>query len=269
MKRPRITTRVAVAGLDEHRFRGHAVFSELVSRLSFTGLVSLAITGRVPDDETVAVLDEIACTLTLADPRFWHLKVSRMAASFGSSMLGTCLGPLALEGALIGSSVPPLAAKWLVRYVEGRKGGGSIESMVEEIMDGKSHLPGFGLPGRKVDERTECLKGRLRSLGRDRLPYWKSFWEVADSLAGSPRMTPNHAGAAAAAFLDSGYSPDEIRHLAPILPLPTFLANAVEGAEQRSSILRRLPLECITFEGSPARRSPRALADGDDAPESR
>ncbi len=259
MSEDEIRTRVALADWKEHRFFGHAVFAELVGNTSLTALYSLAVTGRMPQKETVRVLDEMAATLTVADPRIWPLKVSRIAACLGQPILGWCFGALSQDRALIGADVPREAAKWLQRYAAARAAGESRESLLRTVIGDRNYLVGFGVPVRSIDERVECLKKRLRILRRDDLPHWCSFMEVAEAIRDRPRMVPNIAGACAAILLDCGYSPLEVGNLVPVLPQHTFVANAVEASTQRSHLLLRLPLKDVSYEGPSARKSPLRL----------
>lgn len=73
----------------------------------------------------------------------------------------------------------------------------------------------------------------------------------------------NIAAATAAVFLDVGFSPSQIGSLGPVLLLPNYLANAVEGAEQAPLILQRLPTEAIDDQTPSPRLSPRARAAAD------
>jgi len=72
---PKLRTRSAHWGYEEHQYFGHAVFAELRGKESLSGLTALSVLGRRLSREACALLDEAAVCLTLADPRIWPLKL--------------------------------------------------------------------------------------------------------------------------------------------------------------------------------------------------
>src|SRR4051794_38104091 len=99
---PRLSTRSAHWGYDEHRYFGHAVFEELRGRESLADLTALSILGRRLSPETCALLDEAAVCLTMADPRIWPLKLTRVIAAYGRAVPALAAGLLIQEDARIG-----------------------------------------------------------------------------------------------------------------------------------------------------------------------
>jgi len=71
------------------------------------------------------------------------------------------------------------------------------------------------------------------------------------------RIAPNIVLGIAAALLDMQFSQCEIGPMSTVLFQHMFTANAVEGAQQSSSVLRELPDECVCYIGQPSRVSPR------------
>jgi len=99
---PVLRTRSAHWGYEEHRYFGHAVFAELRGRESFVGLTALSVLGRRLSADVCALLDEAAVCLTLADPRIWPLKLTRVVAAYGQAIPAAAAGLLIQEGARIG-----------------------------------------------------------------------------------------------------------------------------------------------------------------------
>lgn len=264
MSDPVIRTRVAAELGSEHLFHGYRVFAELAGAETFSGLTALAIVGRRLDEAERLVLDDIACVMALADPRVWPLKISRVLASYGSFVLGCFAGSLCLEEAVIGPWSCGLAARVLSDFATelGPRVGDddSVRDAVRQRLARDERLPGFGVPLRNVDERLVALAACMKRRGRDEMPNWKLMVGVSDALRRSHGLEPNIAMGLAAAALDLGFAPDEIGPLMVSLLQPTFIANALEGAQQQSAFLREMPREHVRYVGAPPRTSPRALA---------
>ena len=86
-------------GWDEHRYFGRAVFEDITGKESLTYLMALSILGRELPRDCYPVLDDAACALTLADPRIWPLKLTRLVASYGSTVPAIAAGVLIEERA--------------------------------------------------------------------------------------------------------------------------------------------------------------------------
>ena len=70
----------------------------------------------------------------------------------------------------------------------------------------------------------------------------------------------NIGAASSAIFLDLGFTVEQIGTLAALMLLNNMVANATEGAEQKSPLLQEFPRDYVRYEGPPDRSSPRALA---------
>ena len=111
-----VTTRTAHMGWDEHRYFGRAVFEDLTGKESLTYLMALSILGRELPRDCYPVLDDAACALTLADPRIWPLKLTRLVASYGSTVPATAAGLLIEERARVGPWTCAKAAEILSSF---------------------------------------------------------------------------------------------------------------------------------------------------------
>ena len=258
-----LVTRVAHAGWDEHGWCGYQLYAELAGEEGFTGMLALAVSGRRLPPEGRAVLDDIATVVTVADPRIWPLKITRVVAAYGSIYPAYAAGNLALERAMIGFSSCEQAAENLVNLreaVQDPEDAAALEAVVRERYDSKRPPVGFGVPFRPRDERVVALRGCLERRGRTGLPHWRFFELAATVVRGAKRLEPNIGLGLAAACLDLGFRPHEIGVLAMGLVQNAFIGNALEGARQAPAILRKLPDERVRYVGERPRESPRARA---------
>lgn len=248
----RLQTRVAKAGWGDHRFRGHAVYAELLGRTSLSQLLGLALGVNLSSDEG-AFMDELAVSSTLADPHIWPLKLTRVAGAYGSSaMTGLASGLLATDGPLMGAGAVGPAAQWLHDLLKSYKSATATAALIQEIMANRGRLPGFGVPARRVDERVTSITNCVEARGRDTLPHW-SLWSLIVGQTRREKLEPNLASAFSAAVLDLGFTPDCAASAMHLCLLPSFLANAHEGAAQRPDVLKDMPAQHLDYQG-PARR---------------
>lgn len=264
MTLPELTqkTRSAHWGWDEHRYFGHRVFAELAGQASFSGLLALSILGRPLPPECVEVLDDIAGVVTLADPRIWPLKLTRLVATYGAAIPAVAAGLLMEEGARIGPSTTVHATRALAGFHDAVASEvdepARVRSVVESYLATHRFVWGFGTPFRSRDERLVAFKACMQRRGRDRLPHWRTMEAVADAVRSLRRAEPNMGIALAAAFLDMGLDAREVGALVTALMQHMFFAHAVEESNAPSSVLRELPAAYVDFVGREPRSSPRA-----------
>jgi len=259
----KLSTRVAYAGYDFHRFMGFGVFDDLAGKVSLTDLVAIAITGRRLSTAERDVLDDVAAISTVADPRIWLLKVAQLVASHGGALTGVAAALLNMDNRYVsGWRVSPVVARFLVqlRADLGDRADDVAASTdyFEAYLAREPIFPGFGIPFRPQDERLVALRACMHRRGRADLPYWRAMEQVAAIARSSRHLEPNILFGFAAACLDCGLAAEDIGPLSVVLVVHCFLANALESARQAPALLQRLPDVCIEYFGKPPRVSPRA-----------
>jgi hypothetical protein len=258
-----LPTAVAHSEFGANRFRGFSV-PDLAGHETLTSMAAMAISGRRLDAVERGVLDDVAVSLTLADPRIWPLKISRLVASYGGCLPAMTATVLCLEDALIGHWTT-LECAQLFMALREEAPELTPEAMfgpVERRLQAGQSLYGWGVPFRPQDERLLVLQRRIIERGRDRLPYWQVLQSASGAMRTLKRVEPNMTGGVTATLLDLGFTPRQIPVLCVFLGQTDFLANAVEGSEQRPAVLRKLPDERIRYVGKPPRSSPRMSRPG-------
>jgi hypothetical protein len=229
-----------------------------------TGLMALAITGRRLTPAQCSVLDDAAVVLTLADPRIWPLKLTRLVAAYGRPLPAMVAGVLCLEQAQVGSWPTANAAVMLAGFHSVLRDrltdADAVRTAVGSYLEQHRFMWGFGVPFRPKDERVVAFRECIRRRGRHELPHWRTMESIVGAVHTLRKVEPNIGLAIAAASLDVGLDPAEIGPMLTMLLQHTFLANAVEGASQAPEVLRLLPLDYVRFTGRAPRTSPRALA---------
>ena len=260
MTAPELVTRVARAEHGDNRYFGWWVNAELLAQgASMAEVAVLAATGRRLPAEDLAVVDDLAVAVTVADPRIWPLKLTRIAGAYGSRYAAYAAGALGMDEALMSVEVTSYTAARLVALAPEAAAldDAALAATLAERWP-ERRPPGFGVPGRSLDERVTGLVAQMERRGRDGAPYFRLFERVARLMRESRGLEVNLTLVFAAIALDLGLAPAEVGPLAWATSLNSFLANAVEGAAQAAEALRRLPDEAVRYEGPAPRRSPRA-----------
>lgn len=255
-------TRSAHWGWEEHRYFGHRVFGELAGQESWTGLMALSILGRRLPPDCCAVLDDAACALTLADPRIWPLKLTRVVASYGAMIPALCAGMLMENEARIGPWAFLEAARVLRELHEKLDGDSSDAARVQRVVGAyladHPFIWGFGTPFRSRDERLVAFRACMQRRDKNTLPYYRTMEAVATAVKQAKHAEPNIGVALAAVLLDMGLAPDQIGALVVAMMQHMFFAHAVEGAANAATALRELPPAYVSYRGRERRTSPRA-----------
>jgi hypothetical protein len=254
-----IRTRSAHWGWDEHRYFGLRVFEELTGNESMTGLMALSIIGRRLPADCCGVLDDAAAALTLADPRIWPLKLTRVVAAYQSPIPALCAGMLLENEARIGPWAFLEASRVLLElHTAIAEAAGDVDGVVNAYLTQHSFVWGFGTPFRGRDERLVAFRRSMQKRGRDVLPYWRTMETVAAAVTQAKKAEPNMGIAVAAALLDMGLEPQEILLLVVALMQHMFFAHALDGTRSDAVALRELPVDYVKYDGRPPRLSPRA-----------
>jgi hypothetical protein len=257
-------TRAAYWAFDEPRYFGHRAFSELTGSESWTSFMVLSIFGHKLPPASLGVIDDAVGALTLADPRIWPLKLTRVLGSYGNFLPALSGGILMLNGARIGPWACVDASKTLVtlhRELAGREEDPQcVREVVAAYRKQYRFVWGFGTPYRGKDERVLAFQQCMQKRGRDQLPYFRTMSAVAVAMKEATNAEPNIGGVMSAALLDLGLEPEGVCAMVTALVQHMFFAHAIESANAPNLELRELPLERVTYNGRNERVSPRQRA---------
>ncbi|AKU95925.1 Citrate synthase (si) [Labilithrix luteola] len=255
-----IRTHVGRAIHGDYEHFGLRVFRDLLGHTSYLGLIAFAISGRRLSRDDEQLLDDLAVTAHVTEPRVWPIKLTRVVASLGRTMPAFVSGVVALDSDIVGGRVANEATRVLTDLAKHVEQHGETDASIADFVVSRKRLVGFGVPFRETDERLDALRAVLERRGRAPGKYWtlaERFWRIVKEKRG---VEANIIGGTAAVCLDLGFNEQEASAMAVTLLQPTFLSNAVEGAAQKSAVLRQLPDEAMRYAGAAPRKSPRALA---------
>jgi hypothetical protein len=256
--------KVGYCGVEETRYMGFSVFGELTGKESFLAMTGLALLSRRLTREETDILDMLSVIVTSADPRIWPIKVSRLAAVFGSQTCGMAAGHLCLMRSVIGPDAIGLAAGLLCdvrRALEDTEEDEAHQTAVAaHFIENYRIVPGFGVPYRPFDQRLLVLDDEVCRRGRQALPYYRTMNALIRAMkVHRSNAPPNVALGAAAVCLDMGFDLRDLDSLGHVLVFNALFANTVEEARTPSASLALLPKECISYKGPLPRLSPRMI----------
>lgn len=226
--------------------------------------MALSILGRRLSPELCGVLDDAVGVMTLADPRIWPLKLTRVVGSYGGFLAALSAGTLAENEARIGPWACVDASKVLCALHAELDGRQDDLPYVREVLAAyrKKHrfVWGFGTPYRGRDERVIAFRRCMERRGRQRLPYYRTMEVVAVAMKEATKAEPNIGGVLSSALLDMGLEPEQVGTMVVALAQHMFFAQAIESCRNPNLELRELPPEYILYSGREPRVSPRAEA---------
>lgn len=264
-ERPILETTVGRSVEDEHFYRGFATLRELLGREDYWSLVSLAVDGPRLTASDCRIVDAIAVSLLVPEPRLWLFKPGRLAASFGDALGGLAVGQMVMRGAIVGSHVTDKSVAFQQSVAEmvgeGFDDREAMDAVVSELLEQGTFLHGFGVPGRERDERAIWLERWYESEGRPGAREWRLYRNLCRAIEDAKGLTPNLTGTFTPIWLELGFTPVQAKYLTNCCVVINTLCNAFDGEQQKLEDYRRLPDSVIDYVGPPSRRSPRAIEE--------
>lgn len=264
-----LPTRVARAIHGGNEFFGFRVETDFTDEDAYWRAVLLS-TGAGPESFVhLRIVRRLAGCNFVADPRIWPLKIARLVSAYGGVIPAVCAGNVFLENARVGPLAARGAAEFLreiVEFFDDRDPGLLTQELMRRRAKG-DRFPGYGVPFRAYDERVVVVDRVVAEERCDGGRHWRCSKAVEEFLAKEHRLPRNVVCASSAVLLDCGFSPPQIAMFFWYYGVPSFLANAVEGAEQQPEVLRCLPLSAVDYVGPSPRESPAQAAAHIIAPE--
>jgi len=258
-----IKSRVALHTATENFFHGYKTNEELLGKETGLGFLAIAIKGVRPSEQEREILDTIVVAINSSDPRIWPLKLSRVAASYGSFPVGLTAGFLGCDNVQLGP-IPTGKSAETLAYLKSMIGDRLedqefAENTVRAFLKTKPRIMGLGVPLRDFDERYVPFVKWINEKGYNTGYYWKLHLVLSKLAEEVFKIKTNILLGCAAILLDLGYEPKHVGPMMLCLTQPSMAANAFEGSIQKEEHLQKLPVESVEYVGKPSRVSPRKL----------
>lgn len=219
------------------RIRGRDLVTELLGKVTFTELMLLQLTGRMPDPRDVRVLD--GCMVVLMEhgitpsviasrliydsaPEALQGAIAAGICGVGSKFIGTMEGAAQLIGEVAAAADPAAQASRIVR----------------DHRAARRIIPGFGHPSHRPDDpRTEPLLALLDGPEHDgrHIAALRLLSEKVDGEYGR-HITINATGGVAAALLEIGLPIEIMRGLAAVSRSAGLVGHIFEERRKPSAM---------------------------------
>jgi citrate synthase len=212
---------------------GYDVYGQMLGRAGWTGMIFLLFRGEAPTRAQAAALDVLAVALANPGPRDASVNAAMCGGVGGSTAAASLIAALAVGAGGSGGSREVFLAmeSWAAcgRDAEAwRKRHAEPEDEAAGIWPAREHAAGFDPHGIRtatpVKQVLDALAALAPSAGSN-AAWLQTHLAEMESAAGRPLAM---AGAAAAAFTDLGFSPEEGEMLFLLLRLPGAAAHALE-----------------------------------------
>lgn len=224
-------TNISASENGEHRIYGKSV-EELMREHTYTEVVFLLLSGKLPTDAERALLDSMLVAAAEHGVEAPSLYVPRVSVASGNDVhVGMAAGILAIGSVHGGAG--EASAVMLARPE-------AAEELVAEYMEKKERMPGFGhMIYKDEDPRATIIFEKAKAGSLPLAAFEKAYAiEKALEAAKGKKLPLNIDGAFAAATLSLGLAPAAAKALFVLARTAGMAAHAIEEARQKGGYHR-------------------------------
>ena len=239
---------------------GYSILDELVGNITYTQMIVLNATGRLPEPQVAAWIEAAFICLSWPEPRIWCNQIGALSGTLGTTAVAaTAAGMLAADSTMYGTLPLIEGVAFIQNALKDKQSGSSTAEIVETQCAryrGKPNIVGYARPIARGDERVVALERVARTLGFSVGEHLSLAYEIQDILVERFGETMNINGYASAFLSDQGYSGDEIYQFSTMCVNSGVTASYLGAKEQ--SLESFLPLRCedVDYQGKPPRLVP-------------
>lgn len=247
---------------NEISMRGYPI-EDLIGRVSFPAMVTLMIMGELPSDTHSRLLEAAMVASVDHGPQAPSIAIARMAATCGVPFNGIIASGVSVLGDVHGGAGQQCISLFheMDQQVEaGREVELVVREIVQEYVQERKFIPGFGHRFHKVDPRAVRLYELLdqaRNDGQIDGHYMDFATLIAEELSTikGRQVATNIDGATAVVYSELGFSPEIGRALFILSRSVGLVANAWEEMQSGSRLKGPLPKDVYpTYLGHEKRR---------------
>lgn len=241
---------------------------ELMNCKSWMEMFLFAITGRLPDEKTARLMDEVlALTGCIPDPRLWNNRVACLTGITRSTPALAVGAATAISDAAIYGFPPTHGAYLLIQELwQLHQAGANLEHLLKTRLalrknknagqpaKGKNRkidcLPGYGRPVSMGDERVPPLIKVLEKYAVKNGTFVTFSFTIEKTLQDAGyKLKLNTGGLIAAIAMDQGLSPQEFLHYITPSFFPGLLASYQDALNHPSGSFFPIRCEQIEYNG--------------------
>ncbi|MEW6428266.1 MAG: hypothetical protein AB1568_09560 [Thermodesulfobacteriota bacterium] len=229
---------------------GYSIMEDLVGRRSFSQVLVLNVTGRLPERRLADWYDAVLVCLSWPDARIWCNQVASLGGSLRvSPVAAVAAGLLASDSRMYGPGTALAACSFITAALRQYQEGATVETIIRGQQPRPSLPPvivGYGRPVASGDERVAALLQYAERLGFAVGDHLGLALAIEKSLLEHFGESMNLTGYYVAFLCDQGLSADEIYRLSSILVNAGVHACYAEAADQPPESF--LPMRCADFD---------------------
>ncbi len=239
---------------------GHSILEDLVGNITYTQMLVLNATGRIPEPRVAAWIEAAFICLSWPEPRIWCNQIGALGGTLRTTTVAaTAAGMLAADSTMYGTLPLLEGVAFIQQALEDIKSGSNAAEIVNRQcarFHGKPNIVGYARPIARGDERVVALERTSKSLGFEVGDHLSLAYEIQDVLLERFNETMKINGYASAFLSDQGFSADEIYQFSAMCVNSGVTACYLGTKEQPPESF--LPLRCddIEYAGKPRRPVP-------------
>ena len=239
---------------------GYSILEELVGNITYTQMLVLNATGRLPEPAVASWIEAAFICLSWPEPRIWCNQIGALSGALRTTAVAaTAAGMLAADSTMYGTLPLIEGVGFIQNALKDKRRGATAAEIVERKCAryrGKPNIIGYARPIARGDERVVALEKVSKSLGFDVGEHLSLAYEIQDVLLERFGETMNINGYSSAFLSDQGYSAEEIYQFSAMCVNSGVTACFLGTKEQPPESF--LPLRCddIEYAGKPQRRVP-------------
>lgn len=189
--------------------RGKDIHHELTS-LDWFRMNLFSITGREFDDKQVRLLNFFWVATSYPDPSIWPNHVASLAGTARTTVSLAMMAGMAIsEASIYGRRPERKALDFFYRAQAKIEAGIPLEELLQEELDERGVIYGYGRPLAKIDERIPHTIQLVQELGLDQGKYYQLALKIYKYLKVNKGLSMNIAAINTALVADIGLSTEE------------------------------------------------------------
>lgn len=240
---------------------GYEMMEDLVGKASYFQVLTLNVTGCLPERRLADWLEALFICLSYPDARIWCNQISSLAGTLQSSPVAAAAGGiLASDSRLYGPGTIMAAFEFISDALKMKQAGIAVREIVESYPkrrhDGIPTIVGYARPVAQGDERIPSMVSLADRLGLAGGEHLSLAYEISTVLIAEYRETMNLLGYASAFLRDQGVMPHDAYRIFCCWVSSGAQACYAEAADQPPESF--FPLHCadIDYQGKPPRPVP-------------
>lgn len=245
---------------EEVTTHGYSLIDELVGKATYFEILTLSITGKMPEPRLAQWTEAIYSCMSFPDPRIWCNQVGTLAGTMRASPVsGITAGIQASDSTMYGPGTAIDVIEFLTSAMQQHQQGIDVKGIVDSQCrraGSPPMIPGYGRPLATGDERVIAMNQVSEALGFEPGPYMLLAREIDRHMFEHYEENMNLATFVVAFLRDQHWGLEQIRQLTSIMVTAGVAACYGEAYDKPADSFLPLRCEDIEYRGAASRAVP-------------